>query len=216
MSLILGLLRKNYCQWFRNYQLRGASSNCLYTRFLRYIIHVEQEFYANLPGCIPKKRNCAFLKQSDSKIYLEDSPENLQTQYMATRSSLKDVLVSWDERGHVLFEIVLERCFLFQKSFKLGLSPLPVRVTTRIITFLVGNPYKPSFPLLLGGGQPKFKLTQLFHFHRCFEPMLEQWTSFDASSFVLVWSASAQVFSGRRKMLWNVYGHHLTQPVAKL
>ena len=34
----------------------------------------------------------------------------------------------------------------------LGLSPLPVRVTTRIITFLVGNPYKPSFPLLLGGG----------------------------------------------------------------
>ncbi len=34
----------------------------------------------------------------------------------------------------------------------LGLSPLAVRVTTRIITFLVGNPYKPSFPLLLGGG----------------------------------------------------------------
>ena len=33
-----------------------------------------------------------------------------------------------------------------------GLSPLPVRVTTRIITFLVGNLYKPSFPLLLGGG----------------------------------------------------------------
>ena len=25
-------------------------------------------------------------------------------------------------------------------------------VTTRIISFLVGNPYKPSFPLLLGGG----------------------------------------------------------------
>ena len=33
-----------------------------------------------------------------------------------------------------------------------GLSPFPVIVTTRIITFLVGNPYKPSFPLLLGGG----------------------------------------------------------------
>ncbi len=31
-------------------------------------------------------------------------------------------------------------------------TPHPVRVTTRIITFLVGNPYKPSFPLLLGGG----------------------------------------------------------------
>ncbi len=38
------------------------------------------------------------------------------------------------------------------KSIYHGLSPLPVIVTTRIITFLVGNPYKPSFPLLLGGG----------------------------------------------------------------
>ena len=37
-------------------------------------------------------------------------------------------------------------------SIYVGLSPLPVRVTTRIITLLVGNPYKPSFPLLLGGG----------------------------------------------------------------
>ncbi len=26
-----------------------------------------------------------------------------------------------------------------------GLSPLPVTVTTRIITFLVGDPYRPSF-----------------------------------------------------------------------
>ena len=33
-----------------------------------------------------------------------------------------------------------------------GLSPLPVTVTTRIVMFLVGDPYKPSFPLLLGGG----------------------------------------------------------------
>ena len=39
-----------------------------------------------------------------------------------------------------------------QWQWYVGLSPLPVRVTTRIITFLVGNPYKPSFPLLLGGG----------------------------------------------------------------
>ena len=33
-----------------------------------------------------------------------------------------------------------------------GLSPFPVIVTTRIITFLVGNPYNPSVPLLLGRG----------------------------------------------------------------
>ena len=35
----------------------------------------------------------------------------------------------------------------------LGLSPFPVIVTTRIITVLVGSPYKPSFPLLLGTTQ---------------------------------------------------------------
>ena len=42
------------------------------------------------------------------------------------------------------------------RSIYVGLSPLPVRVTTRIITFLVGNPYKPSFPLLLGGGTTQY------------------------------------------------------------
>ena len=34
----------------------------------------------------------------------------------------------------------------------IGLSPLPVTVTTRIITFLVGNPYKPSFATVTGRG----------------------------------------------------------------
>ncbi len=42
------------------------------------------------------------------------------------------------------------------KYIYIRLSPLPVRVTTRIITFLVGNPYKPSFPLLLGGGTTQY------------------------------------------------------------
>ena len=38
-----------------------------------------------------------------------------------------------------------------------GLSPLPVTVTTRIITFLVGDPYKPSFATVTGrGDNPKF------------------------------------------------------------
>ena len=41
-----------------------------------------------------------------------------------------------------------------------GLSPLPVRVTTRIITFLVGDPYKPSFATVTGrGDNPKFAPT---------------------------------------------------------
>ncbi len=42
------------------------------------------------------------------------------------------------------------------RSIYFGLSPLPVTVTTRIIPFLVGNPYKPSFPLLLGGGTTQY------------------------------------------------------------
>ena len=33
-----------------------------------------------------------------------------------------------------------------------GLSPRPVTVTTRIITFLVGDPYKPSFAIVTGWG----------------------------------------------------------------
>ncbi len=55
----------------------------------------------------------------------------------------------------------------FFSSWYVGLSPLPVRVTTRIITFLVGNPYKPSFPLLLGGGT-----TQLI----CFIGKIPAWS----------------------------------------
>ncbi len=41
----------------------------------------------------------------------------------------------------------------------LGLSPLPVTVTTRIITFLVGDPYKPSFATVTGrGDNPRYGL----------------------------------------------------------
>ena len=43
-------------------------------------------------------------------------------------------------------------------------TPHPVTVTTRIITFLVGNPYKPSFATVTGWGvDPKFP-----YFHPCF------------------------------------------------
>ena len=43
----------------------------------------------------------------------------------------------------------------------IGLPPLPVRVTTRIITFLVGDPYKPSFATVTGkGDNPRYR-------HRC-------------------------------------------------
>ena len=38
-------------------------------------------------------------------------------------------------------------------GYTLGVAPLPVTVTTRIVTFLVGDSYKPSFATgILGGG----------------------------------------------------------------
>ncbi len=43
------------------------------------------------------------------------------------------------------------------------MAPLPVRVTTRIITFLIGNPYKPSFTTITGRGP-----YQKYKFLRCF------------------------------------------------
>ena len=60
----------------------------------------------------------------------------------------------------------VHRCFLFSKKIwevwleYLGLSPLPVRVTTRIITFLVGNPYKPSFATVTGWGVDPMNTTK--------------------------------------------------------
>ncbi len=44
----------------------------------------------------------------------------------------------------------------------IGLSPLPVKVTTRIITFLVGDPYKPSFATVTGrGDNPRYIFTYM-------------------------------------------------------
>ena len=66
--------------------------------------------------------------------------------------------------GPLLPIVIFVGCFLSgplqmseNKWVKVGFSPFPVIVTTRIITFLVGNPYKPSFPLLLGRGTTQGK-----------------------------------------------------------
>ena len=51
--------------------------------------------------------------------------------------------------------VFLKLCSLLPPYIRLlniGLSPLPITVTTRIITFLVGNPYKPSFATVTGRG----------------------------------------------------------------
>ena len=47
----------------------------------------------------------------------------------------------------------------------LGCGPLPVTVTTRIITFSVGDPYKPSFTTgILGGAHPHPRYTSFRYF----------------------------------------------------
>ncbi len=49
---------------------------------------------------------------------------------------------------------------IFDSPLYLGLSPHPVTVATRIITFLVGDPYKPSFPTVTGRGvDPTYTLS---------------------------------------------------------
>ena len=44
------------------------------------------------------------------------------------------------------------RFFLELYESYLGYGPFPVTVTTRIITFLVGNPYNPLFATVTGKG----------------------------------------------------------------
>ncbi len=48
--------------------------------------------------------------------------------------------------------------FVLSYLVYLGTTPHPVTVTTRIITSLVGNPYKPSFATVTGGGRSKLYL----------------------------------------------------------
>ena len=57
-----------------------------------------------------------------------------------------------------------ERYFFYPTHFFIYIrsTPHPVTVTTRIITFLVGNPYKPSFATVTGWGvDPTYTTHQL-------------------------------------------------------
>ena len=55
--------------------------------------------------------------------------------------------------------------FLPLSLFYLRSTPLPVTVTTRIITFLVGDPYKPSFATVTGRGvDPSFTILRCMGF----------------------------------------------------
>ena len=49
-----------------------------------------------------------------------------------------------------------------RKNIYFGLSPLPLTVTTRIITFLVGNPINLHFHYYWAGGQPNLYCIALY------------------------------------------------------
>ena len=59
-------------------------------------------------------------------------------------SQIKQIHTFVGDRTHIFIEP--GRCVY------VGYGPFPVRVTTRIITFLVGNPYKPLFATVTGKG----------------------------------------------------------------
>ena len=53
----------------------------------------------------------------------------------------------WDSPNQISYLKVIPIIEIYLRS-----TPHPVTVTTRIITFLVGNPYKPSFATVTGWG----------------------------------------------------------------
>ena len=50
------------------------------------------------------------------------------------------------------FSLVVAKKTQMKYDVYIGTTPHPVTVTTRIIPFLVGNPYKPSFVTVTGWG----------------------------------------------------------------
>ena len=64
----------------------------------------------------------------------------------------------------MIWFLVLEISMSTGVYIYIGLSPLPVTVTTRNITFLVGDPYKPSFATVTGRGDNPIYIYIMFAF----------------------------------------------------
>ena len=60
--------------------------------------------------------------------------------------------VTWTVRSNEFTPSKKNNTPLWVEWIGLGLSPLPVTVNTRIVIFLVGDPYKPSFATVTGRG----------------------------------------------------------------
>ena len=70
---------------------------------------------------------------------------------------MKKKPVSHPNEAHRIVSFCFDACLL--NSVYVRSTPHPVTVTTRIITFLVGNPYKPSFATVTGWGvDPKYMI----------------------------------------------------------
>ena len=89
----------------------------------------------------------------------------------ATKSNPYSVPLSWlvnrDSYMQWLRRIPITKCSTVQSPIYLGCGPLPVTVTTRIIAYLVGDSYKPSFATVTGRGpHPIYpKRTRCVFFH---------------------------------------------------
>ena len=66
------------------------------------------------------------------------------------------------------------KCFIYNIYIYLGTTPHPVTVTTRIIMFLVGDPYKPSFVTVTGRGVDRIYIYPILYmnvgyskYHKC-------------------------------------------------
>ena len=75
---------------------------------------------------------------------------------------------------HVVSKVVGQcKIKLWEKVVYLGCGPLTVTVTTRIITFLVGDPYKPSFTTVPVRGPPQVYPRNSDHAMSCWHGRLD-------------------------------------------
>ena len=92
------------------------------------------------------------------KFFIQVIQSDLFSPYLEVTNNLwRGHVNSPSQKGHV--RRIANIRLMVQKSgdhpvdmVNIGLSPLPVTVTTKIITFLVGDPYKPSFATVTGRG----------------------------------------------------------------
>ena len=128
----------------------------------------------------------------------------------------------WENIFWVTFSMRLHRnskhlSIKINHSYRLiyiGLSPFPATVSTRIITFLVGDPYKPSFVTVTGRGEyPKYisvpwMVWKMVGFLLDDDKLLllkTWWNSFPPSYENMVWPLGAQQKRGGR-VRWSLLG----------